>query len=262
MTDLDMLESLLDCTSVDELHASTKKLVHQLGYEHFIYVVRVNTSLAQPYQFVFSRYPNDWLTHYIDSRYQDIDPAFIHCIKERRVTPIVWNKQTYAKPDAARMLGEAGEHGLRAGVTFSIQGAHGEAGLFSLATPTDEQKARNDIRNTLAQAQLLACYLHEAIHRTVLTKQAVILSQPVLTEREKECLLWAAEGKTTWEIANIIHVAERTVVFHIQNATRKMGVATRQHAVARAVSMGIVAPPYKPGRERPPFIDMQSQRAM
>jgi DNA-binding CsgD family transcriptional regulator len=261
MTDLDIIESLLNCASVDELHASTKKLVHQLGYKHFIYGVRVNASLAHPYQFVFSGYPNDWLTHYAESRYQDIDPAFIHCIKQRRVTPIVWNEQTYAKPDVARMLGEAGEHGVRAGVTFSIQGGHGEAALFSLATRVDEQEARNDVRNTFAQAQLLACYLHEAIHRTVLTKQAVILSQPVLTEREKECLLWAAEGKTTWEIANIIHIAERTVVFHIQNATRKMGVTTRQHAVARAVSMGIVAP-YNPGRERSPFIDLQSQRAM
>jgi DNA-binding CsgD family transcriptional regulator len=261
MTDLDMLESLLNCTSVDELHASTKKLVHQLGYEHFIYAVRVNASLAHPYQFVFSGYPNDWLTHYIESRYQDIDPAFIHCIKERRVTPIVWSEQTFAGPAAARMFGEAGEHGLRAGVTFSIQGGHGEAAAFSLATQTDEKKARNDIRNTFAQAQLLACYLHEAIHRTVLTKQAIVLNQPVLTEREKECLEWAAEGKTTWEIANIIQVAERTVVFHVQNAARKMGVTTRQHAVARAVSMGIVVP-CNPGRERPPFIDMQSQRAI
>jgi len=31
--------------------------------------------------------------------------------------------------------------------------------------------------------------------------------------------------------------------------------------VARAVSMGIVVP-YNPGRERPPFIDLQSHRAM
>jgi DNA-binding CsgD family transcriptional regulator len=256
-----MIESLLDCTSVDELHASTKKLVHQLGYEHFIYAVRVNASLAHPYQFVFSGYPNDWLTHYIESGYQNIDPAFIHCIKERRVTPIVWNERTFTEPDVARLFGEAGEHGLRSGVTFSIQGGHGEAAAFSLATPAGEQEARHSIRNTFAQAQLLACYLHEAIHRTVLSKQAVTLSRPVLTEREKECLVWAAEGKTTWEIAHIIHVAERTVVFHVQNATRKMGVTTRQHAVARAVSMGIVAP-NDPGRERLPFIDLQSQLAL
>jgi DNA-binding CsgD family transcriptional regulator len=73
--------------------------------------------------------------------------------------------------------------------------------------------------------------------------------------------VWAAEGKIAWEIAHIIHVAERTVVFHVQNATRKLGVTTSQHAVARAVSVGIVMP-NNLGRERSPFVDLQSRRAI
>jgi DNA-binding CsgD family transcriptional regulator len=63
-----------------------------------------------------------------------------------------------------------------------------------------------------------------------------------LTEREKECLLWAAEGKTGWEIATIVNISERTVTFHLQNAAQKMGVVNRQQAISRALSMGLIEP--------------------
>jgi len=242
MTDLDTLESTLNCNSIEALHAATKKLVNQLGYEHFIYGVQVNTSVTRPYQFVFSGYPNAWRDRYIEAGYQDIDPTVTHCIKQRRVVPMVWEQRHFTSKVPQRMLREAGEFGLSGGVTLSVQGGHGEAAMLSLATPASPDDARRDVGGTLGDAQLLAFYLHEAIQRIVLSKESVPLRRPALTDREKECLIWAAEGKTTWEIAKIIHVADRTVVFHLQNATRKMGVATRQHAVARALALGLVAP--------------------
>lgn len=242
MTDLDTLESTLNCDSIEALHTATRKLVNQLGYEHFIYGVQVNTSVTRPYQFVFSGYPNGWRNRYVEAGYQDIDPTVTHCIKQRRVVPMVWEKRHFNSQVLERMLCEARDFGLGGGVTLSIQGGHGEAAMLSLATPTNPDDARRDVVGTLGRAQLLACYLHEAIQRIVLSRQTAPLCRPTLTERERECLTWAAEGKTTWEIANIIHVADRTVVFHLQNATRKMGVATRQHAVARALTLGLVAP--------------------
>ncbi len=242
MTDLDTLESTLNCNSTEALHTATKKIVNQLGYEHFIYGVQVNTSLTRPYQFVFSGYPNAWRDRYIEAGYQAIDPTVTHCIKQRRVVPIVWEQRHFNSQPLEQMMSEARDFGLGGGVTLSIQGGHGEAAMLSLATPTNPDDARRDVFGTLGHAQLLACYLHEAIQRIVLSKHTAPLRRPTLTEREKECLTWAAEGKTAWEIANIIHIAERTAVFHLQNATRKMGVATRQHAVARALTLGLVAP--------------------
>jgi len=114
--------------------------------------------------------------------------------------------------------------------------------MLSLATFQTNRQAKSDILETLGRAQLLACYLHEAIQRVVLTKEALPLKRIRLTNRENECLLWAAEGKTSWEIANIIHTSERTITFHLQNVTRKMGVSTRQHAVARAIALGLIVP--------------------
>jgi DNA-binding CsgD family transcriptional regulator len=75
-----------------------------------------------------------------------------------------------------------------------------------------------------------------------MTPEIFELNKTDLTDREKECLLWAAEGKTSWETAQILHISERTVIFHLQNATRKLNAANRQNAIARAVVMGLITP--------------------
>lgn len=242
MAGFDMLEALLRCQTVEELYDSTSRLVKNLGYEHFIYGVQVNVSLTRPYQFVLSGYPKEWRGHYVEQGYQEIDPTVEHCIRDRRVIPILWDRKAFGTRKAAKMLGEARECGLASGVSFAVHGGHGEAAMLSLATARDSRDAKRDVVGKLGEAQLLACYLHEAVQRVVLSKEAVPLAKVVLTGREKECLLWAAEGKTTWEISSILHTSERTVVFHLQNASRKMGVSNRCHAVARALSLGLVRP--------------------
>lgn len=54
-----------------------------------------------------------------------------------------------------------------------------------------------------------------------------------LTTRESECLAWVAQGKTDQETARILGISARTVRFHIDNAKKKLGVATRIQAVTK-----------------------------
>jgi len=68
-----------------------------------------------------------------------------------------------------------------------------------------------------------------------------------LTGRELECLEWVSHGKTSWEIAVILELSERTINFHLGNACQKLGVYGRQHAVAKALKLGIL--PYAPSPE-------------
>lgn len=56
-----------------------------------------------------------------------------------------------------------------------------------------------------------------------------------LTPREREVLWWAAQGKSAWEIGEILHIAKRTVDEHTQKAIRKLGVVNRTQAVATAL---------------------------
>lgn len=56
-----------------------------------------------------------------------------------------------------------------------------------------------------------------------------------LSLREREVLWWATQGKSAWEIGEILHIAKRTVDQHTQNAVRKLGAANRTQAVAIAL---------------------------
>lgn len=63
-----------------------------------------------------------------------------------------------------------------------------------------------------------------------------------LGKREVEALTWAARGKTSAEIAQILGLSKRTVDFHIENARGKLGVATRMQAVVKAAAEQIIVP--------------------
>jgi DNA-binding response OmpR family regulator len=63
-----------------------------------------------------------------------------------------------------------------------------------------------------------------------------------LREREVETLTWAARGKTFAEIGTILGLSKRTVEFHLENARRKLGVATRTQALIKAASGHLIRP--------------------
>ena len=67
-------------------------------------------------------------------------------------------------------------------------------------------------------------------------------AQISLRAREKETLTWAARGKTSAEIAQILGLSKRTVDFHLDNARCKLGVATRTQAVMKAASGQLIIP--------------------
>lgn len=63
-----------------------------------------------------------------------------------------------------------------------------------------------------------------------------------LSPRERECLYWASEGKSSSDIAEILDLSARTVDSYLEKACAKLGVRTRIEAVAAAVRAGILIP--------------------
>lgn len=63
-----------------------------------------------------------------------------------------------------------------------------------------------------------------------------------LNDREVETLTWAARGKTSAEIAQILGVSKRTVDFHIDNARAKLGASTRVEAAIKAATGRLIEP--------------------
>ena len=63
-----------------------------------------------------------------------------------------------------------------------------------------------------------------------------------LTRRERQCLAWCAEGKSYWETAVILGIAERTVSFHMEAVRDKLDAGSNAHAVAIAARAGLFEP--------------------
>jgi DNA-binding response OmpR family regulator len=63
-----------------------------------------------------------------------------------------------------------------------------------------------------------------------------------LHERETQTLTWAARGKTSAEIGQILGIAKRTVDFHIDNARAKLGASSRMQAILKATTAKLISP--------------------
>ncbi|WP_082621732.1 helix-turn-helix transcriptional regulator [Bordetella sp. N] len=61
-----------------------------------------------------------------------------------------------------------------------------------------------------------------------------------LSPREHTCLHWAALGKPSREISQLLGIRERTVNFHLQNACHKLSARNRRAAVVTALSLGLL----------------------
>lgn len=61
-----------------------------------------------------------------------------------------------------------------------------------------------------------------------------------LTDRERECLTWAARGKSSWDTGEIPNISQKTVEFHLTNVYRKLETQNRLAAIVKALHMGLI----------------------
>lgn len=227
--------------SLDAIYEICNEICRAYAFDYFYYGMKIPVSLTKPQLMTISGFPEAWMEHYKAQNYLAIDPVVQHCTTN--VTPLLWEDlttQAVLTPKVIRFMEEASSFGLRSGISFGLFSPSGRSGLFSLACEDNSEKTRSQIKTNLPFAFSLANYLHEAVQRTIEVCE-VTEEFAALTPREKECLLWAAEGKSSWETSEILGVSDGTVVFHLRNVMAKLGVRTKHHAVARALSMGILA---------------------
>ena len=159
------------------------------------------------------------------------------------MAPIRWNSllemEEYCSPMGELILKQAAEAGLAHGMSIPRKAHTGEISICSLAT-SNSNNVDARFSNALAEAQTFAIELFNAISRINLSGKTE--DKESLTPREIECMFWVCEGKTSWEISKIINISERTVIFHLTGATRKLGAVNRQHAVAKAITSGLIKP--------------------
>ncbi|HXZ17186.1 MAG TPA: LuxR C-terminal-related transcriptional regulator [Roseiarcus sp.] len=64
----------------------------------------------------------------------------------------------------------------------------------------------------------------------------------VLINPEIVALMWSARGKTRNQIAEIMEITVRTVVFHLSGAQTSLGDAAFAEAVVKAAMQGLFEP--------------------
>jgi DNA-binding CsgD family transcriptional regulator len=233
------VQQLSAAATIDELAAQCQRYSASLGFDSFVYALRVPTQFSESRLVVLNGYPSGWVDRYFERSHFAHDPVLAHCASHN--VPVQWEDLITPAGSAGRlMMDEAGDFGLRSGVTMPVHSPQGELGILSFAVDQRPRAARQTTRHAMPYAQVLSSYLHEAVRR-VAGLDSVAHGEP-LTPRECECLRWAADGKTSGEIAQLLCLAESTVNFHLNKAMHKLQVCNRQHAVARATLQGYIQP--------------------
>lgn len=65
-------------------------------------------------------------------------------------------------------------------------------------------------------------------------------SSTALTRREREILLWIANGKSYWETARILSISEGTVRIHLASIRKKLDAPNTTNAVAKALYQRVI----------------------
>jgi LuxR family quorum-sensing system transcriptional regulator CciR len=88
-------------------------------------------------------------------------------------------------------------------------------------------------------AQLVGGLAFEAARRIAQPRRAPQPTMP-MTDRQRDCVLWAARGKTDWEISRILGVSHETVIQHLKHARERYGVQKRAHLAVMALFDGTI----------------------
>jgi DNA-binding CsgD family transcriptional regulator len=124
-------------------------------------------------------------------------------------------------------------HGIRSAVTVSGS-APGQGPCFW--TMLASQRIALD-RGELVLMQNVAPYVFETAR--IIAPRARIAT--LLTPRQLECLLWAARGKTDWEIGRILGIAQDTVEKQLARARERYGVDKTSTLIIRALFDGTLS---------------------
>lgn len=235
----DASQQFSEAGSVADITALCRSHCRLLGFDYFVYALRIPTQFTEARVIMLKGYPDVWLDHYWENGYAASDPVVLHCGKH--VVPVEWDGLAVEKNSLnAQVMNEAADFGLKSGISMPIHSPHGELGILSFSLNQGGAAARQITRHALPYVQMLAVHVHEAVRRVLVTSE--VAKPQELTARESECLRWAADGKTSWEIAQLLTMSERTVNFHLNNAMIKLDVSNRQHAIAKAVLRGVINP--------------------
>lgn len=239
---MDSAGDIRSCADLKGVKEALADISRRLGFDMFLYAVKLPKAFTRISNVIISDYPSAWIERYAARAYTNVDPVVKHCFSSH--VPYCWEAfGSCTEPEVQRFIAEARSFGLHNGISIGIKGFDGENALLSVAMAHPGSIPRPLYEETVLVLNALLPIVHAKVRDVLLSGDLCEDAEP-LSARERECLLWSAEGKTAGEISAILGISESTVVFHLKNAATRLKVSNRNQAIAKAVLTGLVTPQY------------------
>ena len=217
----------------DHLFSALAKAADRMGFDHFALAFErrggENASILVP------NYPEAWARIYIGLDLRSTDP--IRRAGERSLTGFEWRNVDHFIPLSRgdrQFLSVARESGVGDGFTVPRHLPGEASGSCSFAV-----KPRADTPGHMLHVAEIIGAVAIAKARE-LVGAAPLRGRSILTERQRECVLWSARGKTAGEIADILGISEETVVRHLKMARDRYSVHCRSMLILCALFDGLI----------------------
>ncbi len=206
-------------------------VVSDLGFSHLILsgVPVRGQKLDQLVE--LNGWPQEWYARYLERDYASVDAVCAYSAVSP--SPFYWKDipDTYSGTrESMNVANEASEFGIISGFVVPFVSFRNWQSVVSFASSGTDCVLSSREKAQVVTIATFAGAAAETIHCADGRDDPVELS-----DREREILLWQAEGKSSWEIGEILGLAEVTVKWYARRIRDKFGVATTVQAVVEAI---------------------------
>jgi LuxR family transcriptional regulator, quorum-sensing system regulator CciR len=220
--------------SEEELREALSDVARDLGFRYFALIDHVDVRGSEA-AIRIHNYPAAWAEWFDEQSLGTTDP--VHRASNITSVGFAWSNLARMIPltdEDRRVLERARGHGIGDGFTVPAH-VPGEAhGSCSFACAPGELFCED----RLPLLQLVGAFAFEAARSM---RRRRFTQAPVrLTDRQRECVMWAARGKSDWEIAHILGISHDTVIEHLRHARERYGVGKRTLVAIHALFDGTI----------------------
>jgi len=229
-------EQIKAAASADDLLEALLRSSHDLGFDHFALALEVGLGGEAGISVLIHNYPDSWADVYVGFNLGASDP--IRRAAEHSLLGFRWDTVSTLIPvsDAEQTMFETGRrHGIADGYTVPRHLPGELTGSCSFVT----SGACTLPASMLFAAELLGALAIASAHR--MTGWVQPADRPKLTDRQRDCVLWAARGKTDWEISRILGISRDTVSTHLKEARERCDTRNRASLVLIALFDGLIS---------------------
>lgn len=231
----ELVSEIASAVSEKSLHDALTKVSATLGFDYFALSYDKRAYGASYDALLIHDFPEAWAKIYIGFELARVDP--IRRASERSMIGFEWREIEALIPLTRadrQIFAVAREHGIGDGYSVPRHLPGDASGLCSFMTRTDSAVPVH----TLAAAEILGGVALTSA-RQLLGKH-VPVKRPLLSDRQRECVLWSARGKTAAEVAIILGISEDTVIQHLKLARERYDVHCRQALILCTLFDGLI----------------------